>query len=133
MSNEMEDFQYRPDMRVVTSARSFIRSLCEVYGSNQGMAIWDHIRKGLGEQIASDIFLGMLVGTPELTVHSIGGHKIEAIKEIRSFLGWGLKESKDFVESVTFGGPKRIEIRDISDERINEFCQNMAKIGCLVK
>jgi len=95
----IDDFQYRPDMRVVTTARAFIKALSEVYGADHGMALWDYVRKGLGNQIASDIFLGMLVGTPELTVHTIGMHKIEAIKEVRAFTGMGLKEAKDFLDN----------------------------------
>jgi hypothetical protein len=134
MENENpDDFNYRPDMRVVRSARNFIQSLCEVYGSNQGMAVWDNIRSGLGEQIASDIFLGMLIGGGNIVVHQIGGLKIEAIKEVRSFTGMGLKESKDFVEEVIAGRPKTLDTCNMDQETVNRFCNAMNAIGCLVK
>ncbi len=130
----MEDFQYKPDVNVVRTARSFIRALCDTYGSNQGMAVWDRIRETLGDRAASDIFLGMLTGDYHaVTVRSIGAHKIEAIKEMRSFTGWGLKESKDFVEAVQLGGPREIETGVIPEDRIQDFIKAMKRIGCAVE
>ena len=128
-----EDFSYRPDMRVVSSARNFIKSLCEVYGADQGMAVWDHIRKILGEQAASDIFIGMITNVNELTIFSIGSHKIEAIKEIRALTGATLTESKDLVDSVIDGRPRTIDTHGYTDIQINAFCTAMIKIGCLVR
>lgn len=56
----MDDLTYTPNMDVVRSARYFIKSLCETYGHTKGMETWDRIREVLGDQAASDIFLGML-------------------------------------------------------------------------
>lgn len=128
----VENFQYRPDMRVVSSARALIRALSEVYGTDQGMALWDFIRNGLGEQIASDIFLGMLIGTSDLTIESIGLRKIEAIKEVRSFTGKGLVEAKDLVEAVQNHRPQRIDVSSYSHDQIDAFCDAMRKLGCIV-
>ena len=128
-----DEFQYRPDMRVVSSARNFIKSLCEVYGADQGMAVWDHIRKILGDQAASDIFIGMITGTANLTIHSIGHNKIDAIKEVRALTGCGLKEAKDLVEAVQFGRPQTIDVTSLSDDVVNTFCTEMARFGCSVK
>jgi ribosomal protein L7/L12 len=129
----LEDFQYRPDIRVVNAARVFIQSLSEVYGSNAGMKIWDYIRNGLGEQIASDIFLGMLVGSKDIVVFKIGPNKIDAIREVRALTGMVLKEAKDFVESVINTGPKPIETQNFNPTKVIEFCKSMENIGCVIK
>lgn len=132
----MEDTElhYKPNVNVVRTARSFIRALCETYGHNQGMQVWDRIRETLGDHAASDIFLGMLTGDYHaIKVTSIGQLKIEAIKELRHFTGWGLKESKDFVEAVQSNGPKEIATGVIPEERIPDFTRAMQRIGCTVE
>ena len=131
MSND--EFYYRPDMRVVSSARSFIKSLCEVYGPTQGLVVWDKIRSTLSEQMASDIFLGMLIGPTQIEFHSFGVYKIEAIKEVRAFTGMGLKEAKDFVENATYTNPGIIDISTKDHAEIQKFCDSMRRIGCVIK
>lgn len=129
-----DEIYYKPNTAVVRSARSFIRSLCETYGHTQGMQVWDQIRVVLGDQAASDIFLGMLTGDHHgLMLTSIGQLKIEAIKEMRAFTGMGLKDAKDFIEAVQYNGPKSIPEGMIPDSRVEPFIQAMARIGCIVE
>ena len=132
MSTDDEEFYYRPDMSVVSSARSFIKSLCEVYGTSQGMAVWDKIRSYLSEEMASDIFLGMLMGPTELKILRVGHYKIEAIKEVRALTGWGLKESKDFIEGITDSNPGIINLHNKDSNLVNNFCEAMRKSGCVI-
>lgn len=130
----MDDLVYKPDSNVVRSARYFIRSLCEAYGASQGMAVWDSIRTTLGETAASDIFLGMLTNDFNvLRVTAIGQYKIEAIKEIRGMTGWGLKESKDFVDEVSSGTVKEIDVAGIDMSVVDNFRRAMARHGCKVE
>lgn len=130
----LDEIEYKPNMSVVRSARNFIANLCEVYGSEQGMAVWDHIRKGLGEQIASDIFLGMLTGQGDIRVISIGPEFISAIKEVRWLTGWGLKEAKDFCDAVRDKGPQVINIDHLVDDtKVENFVNNMRKLGCRIE
>lgn len=128
----MENFEYKPCTTVVRTARSFIKSLCETYGSDQGMAVWDYIRKGLGDQIAGDIFLGMLTGKNDVRVVSIGPEFISAIKEVRWLTGWGLKEAKDFCDAVRDKGPQVIDAHTLNEDKVENFVNNMRKIGCTV-
>lgn len=130
--NDDEEFYYRPDMRVVTSARLFIKSLCEVYGNSPGLAVWDKIRSNLSEQMASDIFLGMLTSPSQLKIIRTGHYKIEAIKEVRAFTGTGLKDAKDFIEAITDNSPGIIDISNKDIESINNFCDAMRKTGCVI-
>jgi len=129
----MEDFQYVPSMAVITSARAFIRNLCETYGNDKGMAVWEYIRQGLGDQIASDIFLGMLTGNTTITVSTIGERYIEVIKELRWLTGWSLKESKDFCDDVRAGKSRSINVSDVDDHKVEVFISNLKKMGCDVK
>jgi ribosomal protein L7/L12 len=129
-----DELRYKPDAGVVRTARSFIRSLCETYGHSQGMQVWDRIRETLGDRAASDIFLGMLTGDyHSVKVTRIGQLKIEAIKEVRHFTGWGLKEAKDFVEDVQSIGPREITSSMIREDRIQDFATAMRRIGCTVE
>lgn len=127
------DFGYKPDMHVVRAARHLIGALCNAYGTDKGMALWDHIRAGLGEKIAADIFLGMITGTGELEVCNVGDRRIEAIREVRHLTKWGLKEAKDFVEKVAYDGPQRIPTEGMDERFVDEFVRNMNRIGCTVR
>lgn len=129
----MEDFRYIPSMSVVSSARTFIKSLCETYGNDRGMAVWDHIRQGLGDDIASDIFLGFLTGHDRITLVTIGDRYIEVIKEIRWLTGWSLKEAKDFCDSVRSGQERGIDVAQIDSQKVDNFLNNVKKMGCTVK
>lgn len=132
MNDITMDFSYKPDMNVVRSARSFIKSLCEVYGNDRGLAVWDHIRSGLGDDIAGDIFLGMLVRQEDIRVSGIGDRFIDAIKEVRWLTGWGLKEAKDFCDNVRLNGPQIINVEHMDEQKVEQFANNMKKIGCTV-
>jgi hypothetical protein len=136
------DFEYKPDLRVMHAARSFIRTLCKAYGNEKGMKAWDNIRNSVGEQIASDIFFGMLSGHGDRLIVSYdptkapvyGSYKIEAIKEIRGLTGMGLKESKDFVEDSMAGRPQPIDMVNIDDpERVTTFIEAMARLGFVAR
>lgn len=129
----MDDLQYKPNMDVVRGARSFIRALCQTYGTKQGMDVWDKTREVLGDQAASDIFLGMLTGNGTLTVKSIGYSKIEAIKEFRHFTHLGLKDSKDFMDKVESEGPQVVPDHLIHASQHENFIQAMRQIGCAVE
>lgn len=131
----MTDFQYEPNIKVVRAARTFIKAVCEEYGESRGLEFWDNIRKNLGEDIAGDIFFGMIsdVGRSEILVRTIGPNKINAIKEIRTLTGWGLKESKDFTDDVEAHGPKTLRAPDyIEYERVQTFVDNMRRFGAIV-
>ena len=129
----MDNFEYIPNASVVRSARAFISSICRCYGTDRGMGIWDHIRTGLGDDIAGDIFMGMLIGSGiNVQVSSAGNNFINSIKEVRVFTGWGLKEAKDFVEAVRDNGPRTLEITDENQPRLEAFTKNMIANGCII-
>ena len=83
----LDGFEYQQDMRVVNSARLFIKNLCEVYGTDHGMAAWDHIRRGLGDQIAGDIRTFAKIGVGELIFDFRGSSTAESIERLQKFAG----------------------------------------------
>lgn len=132
----MTDFEYKPNIKVVRAARVFIRSICDEYGEARGLEFWDNIRKNLGEDIAGDIFFGMIsdAGRGEVLVRTIGPNKINAIKEIRTLTGWGLKEAKDFADDVEANGPKMLRAPDYVDyDRVQAFVDAMLRNGAIVE
>lgn len=131
----MDDLTYTPNMDVVRSARYFIKSLCETYGHNKGMEVWDRIREVLGDRAASDIFLGMLTQQyGSVTVTNIGNYKIEAIKLVRQITGVGLKEAKDFVEDIADRGEtKTLDLSNLPEDAVQSWIVEMKRIGCKVQ
>lgn len=128
----MEDVDYKPNMDVVRSARYFIKSLCDTYGHDRGMAVWDQIRSVLGDRAAGDIFLGMLTQEyHNVSVTRIGQYKLEAIKLVRQITGFGLKEAKDFVEDVSDRRQvKTLDLSTLAPEIVNSWINDMRRIGC---
>jgi len=127
------DLEYKPDAKVVRTCRAFIRSLCEAYGHSQGMSVWDSVRSTLGDRAAGDIFLGMLIRSSELNIVSTGPNFINAIKELRTLTGWGLKETKDFLDNVRDKGPAVLDVSNYDEDRVAVFHENMRQIGATVE
>lgn len=127
------DLEYKPNAAVVRTCRAFIRSLCEAYGHSQGLAVWDSVRTTLGDRAASDIFLGMLIRTNDINIVTTGPNFINAIKELRALTGWGLKESKDFLDNVRDKGPVALDVSDYNDDCVAVFIENMRQLGATVE
>ena len=57
-------------------------------------------------ELKAQIFMTLLtgeIGTVRITRHAGETRKINAIKGIRAITGWGLKESKDFIDALEIG------------------------------
>lgn len=126
------DFDYSPSIAVARSARSFMRTLCEHYGTQKGMEVWEYIRAGLGDEIAGDIFLGCLQGESDIKVLSVDAdRRIEAIKEIRHATGWTLKVAKEFTDNVWNLGPQVIKADQVGSD-IGVFVDRLVAAGCTI-
>lgn len=95
---------------LITSGIQFLRTITEAYGSDKGMEMWEKISDSIDPELKGQIFFAMLTGDYEGTItvtglQTVNGQMllINAIKEVRAITGWGLKDSKDFVESVRDG------------------------------
>ena len=101
---------------IVQSGISFIRSICEAYGAEQGMQLWTTIADTLDPDIKGQIFMAMLTNSyndvVKISSHNIGADRVRMIKTVRSVdrRGLGLKEAKDMCDALSSGQGMRLEI-----------------------
>lgn len=97
---------------IITSGISFLRSITDAYGSDEGMKLWDAIANTLDPAVKGEIFFTMLRGEYQdyITLKGVGYNapKIAAIKEIRDASGLGLVEAKQAYEAAVQGIPVKI-------------------------
>jgi hypothetical protein len=97
---------------IITSGISFLRSITDAYGSDEGMKLWDAIANTLDPAVKGEIFFAMLRGEYKdyITLKGVGYnvHKITSIKEIRGVSGLGLLEAKQAYEAAEQGIPVKI-------------------------
>ena len=91
---------------VISNGIHFMRSITEAYGADEGLKLWDTIASTLDPDVKGQIFMAMITGTYNNRVHLKGlGHMavnngVACIKEIRTWSGLGLKESKDMYDRL---------------------------------
>ena len=101
---------------IIQSGISFMRSITEAYGANEGMKLWDSIASTLDPDVKGQIFFAMLTGDYNniitVTGHNPGADRVRMIKTIRSVdkRGLGLKEAKDMSDNLTNGHTVKLEI-----------------------
>lgn len=99
---------------IVSDSIAFIRSITTVYGSDQGMKLWETIADTLDPSIKGKTFFAMLTGSHEdrvtLSGYVAGTNKITCIKIIRQYTGMGLVESKNAYESTEYGQKVQIKV-----------------------
>lgn len=91
---------------VVSNGLHFLRSITEAYGTETGMELWEQIASVLDPEVKGQIFFAMITGTYNDRVHlrNLGTgatvNAVACIKEIRTWTGLGLKESKDIYDRL---------------------------------
>lgn len=101
---------------VIQSGISFMRSITEAFGADEGMKLWDTIATTLDPDVKGQIFFAMLTGEynniVNITGHNPGADRVRMIKTIRSVdkRGLGLKEAKDMSDHLSNGQMIRLEI-----------------------
>ena len=100
---------------VIQSGISFMRSITEAYGSDEGMKLWDTIASTLDPDIKGQIFFAMITGeyTTGISISSTvpGANKVALIKALRSVDSrmLGLKEAKDMVDLLSSNNTIKVE------------------------
>jgi ribosomal protein L7/L12 len=102
--------QYQID-RAVAAGIELMAVMTEVHGVDRGYEIWEQFNTVLGSEVKDAIFLSMLSGQSSGSVKIMGlrreetgsVNKIEVIKCVRTFTGFGLKEAKDLIDQVFDG------------------------------
>ena len=101
---------------VIQSGISFMRSITEAFGADEGMKLWDTIATTLDPDVKGQIFFAMLTGEynniVNITGHNPGADRVRMIKTIRSVdkRGLGLKEAKDLSDYLSNGQMIKLEI-----------------------
>ena len=75
----------------------------------------------------------MLIRSSELNIVATGPNFISAIKELRVLTGWGLKETKEFLDRVRDKGPAALDVSNYDEDRVAVFHENMRQIGATVE
>lgn len=89
---------------IITNGMHFMRSITECYGAEKGMELWETIANTLDPEVKGQIFFAMITGTYNNRVHlkglSTNNNGVACIKEIRTWTGLGLKDSKDIYDRM---------------------------------
>lgn len=121
---------------IISSGISFMRTITEAYGADEGMKLWDSISSVLSPDVKGEIFFALITGNHslEVVIRKIpqGGmtNYVEIIKEIRSITSWGLKEAKDCADRARDGIPQIIPVSDKS--KVPAIRIDLTRLGCLL-
>lgn len=121
---------------IISSGISFMRSITEAYGSDEGMKLWDAISSTLDPDVKGQIFFALLVGDhrSEIYVKSLNAtalnNYVPVIKAIREITSWGLKEAKDCADNIRNGKAQAIPV-NIGAER-QRHINTLQHVGCVI-
>ncbi len=102
--------------QILQNGITFMRTITEAYGSDEGMKLWDGIASVLDPDIKGEIFFALLTGEYDnvITITNCNptSDRIQRIKTIRSVTmpRLGLKEAKDLSDMVDSGYPIKLTI-----------------------
>lgn len=120
---------------VINDGVIFVRSLTKHYGADKAMEVWEAMNVALGEEVKGRVFFKMIEGSSDSQVKfRLGdiknwGNLVTAVKIVRQYTGFSLKESKDLVDD----SEHVMSTITISDYRQrNEFMRELAKIGAKI-
>jgi ribosomal protein L7/L12 len=124
MSETLED--------VVNDGVMFVKSLTRHYGADKAMEVWEAMNVALGEEVKGRVFFKMIEGSSASEVKfSIGnirtnGSVISAIKLVREYTGYSLRDSKDAIDNSEY----TISTVIISDYRTRrDFIKKLRELG----
>lgn len=120
---------------IIQHGLTFMRSITEAYGPEEGMKLWDTIANTLGDNIKGKIFFAMVSGqyTSQIIIRNYTNYsnKIDIIKCIRTHDNrrLGLKEAKDLVDNLYMGNSIKLEVDPTLRHRAVD---DLIRIGCVI-
>ncbi len=124
-------------INLINDGITFIRSITEAYGAEDGMALWEQISQSIDPELKGQIFFAMLTGdnvnTIELryTTSPAGNDSfINQIKEVRASTGLELKDARDLTEKVRSGSPVKITLGDPTQRK--RIMLNLKNVGFVI-
>ena len=124
---------------IITNGLHFMRSITEAYGAETGMQLWETIADTLDADVKGQIFFAMITGTYNDRVHLkgvAGNHNaVTCIKEVRTWSGLGLKESKDMYDRLrnrTFSSDISQEFVKVRHEDYHKAVAGLRNVGFMI-
>jgi hypothetical protein len=123
---------------IICNGIHFMRSISEAYGAEKGMELWEQITSALDPDVKGQIFFAMITGTYNDRVHLKGlgntamNNGVSCIKEIRTWSGLGLKESKDMYDRLrnrTFDSSPSREFIKVNPEDYHKAVAGLRNVG----
>lgn len=126
-------------LAVMEASVNYMRVLLDEYGDDMGRERVNSLFDAVHPDLAGEVMIYLLTQGNQYRVkigidHSVlwrDRKKINAIKEVRSYTGMGLKEAKDVVEAAESGGVHAIGAH-ISAENVRGLRQGLAGTGWCV-
>lgn len=121
---------------IISNGLHFMRSITEAYGSEHGLELWEQITSVLDPDVKGQIFFAMITGTYNDKVEIRGvnsnNNAVACIKEIRTWSGYGLKESKDIYDRLRNRDPfgtVRYEYIKVNHEDYHRAVSGLRNVG----
>ena len=119
---------------VISSGITFMCSITEAYGSEDGIKLWDAIAGTLDPDVKGAIFFALITGDYQGEIIARGfssppQNYVDCIKTIRTYTGWGLKEAKDAAYLIRDGVRQTLTVP--TDKR-SEAVMAFRRLGFLI-
>jgi hypothetical protein len=122
---------------VISNGLHFMRSITEAYGADEGLKLWEQITSVLDPDVKGQIFFAMITGQYNDRIHLKGlthtavNNAVACIKEIRTWSGMGLKESKDMYDRLRDRGATQ-EFLKVGPEQYSQAVAGLRNVGFMV-
>ncbi len=107
----------------------FLRTVIAVHGAERAHEVWESMGTAMGDDVKFAVFTRMLTSEGSqryVTVAgpfnfatndngNVGVSKVAAIKAVRAYSGYGLKEAKKFVEAAAGNNVSRLKASSAND------------------
>lgn len=121
--------------QLISDGIQFVKSLTDYYGPEKGMEVWNAMGESMGQTVHRKVFMAMLMGQSTMTVRFMAGdvrnrgNFVAAIKCVRTYTGFGLKEAKDTMDSAETV-TQSIKVND--SRAAVDFRRELRNLGCMV-
>lgn len=126
---------------LITNGLHFMRAITEAYGADKGLELWEQITGVLDPDVKGQIFFAMITGTYNDRILLKGltaiasANAVACIKEIRTWTGLGLRDSKDIYDRLldrTYLSNPSTEYLKVSPEQYSQAVAGLRNAGFVV-
>ena len=118
-----------------------MRAITEAYGADEGLKLWEQIAGVLEDDVKGQIFFAMITGQYNDRIHLKGlttmasNNAVACIKELRTWSGLGLKDSKDIYDRLrdrSYLSTPSTEFLKVSPEQYSQAVAGLRNVGFTV-